>query len=87
MVTRCAWYRAEQWDHLLEISTDRDELEDTYEEWVSNAEESLRNMRKAGIYAEKVDVDVEALLMWCQGKGREVDNAARAAYVADLLRE
>jgi hypothetical protein len=87
LVTGCAWYRAEQWDRLREISADRDRLEQTYEEWVANAEESLRNMRKAGIYAKKIDVDVEELLMWCEARGQEVDGEARAAYAADMLRQ
>jgi hypothetical protein len=27
-----AWYRREQWARLLEISTDREKLEDSYDE-------------------------------------------------------
>ena len=27
------WYRRDQWDRLLEISSDRSELENTHEEW------------------------------------------------------
>jgi len=87
MVTGCAWYRAEQWDRLREISVDRDGLGETYEEWVANAEESLRKMRKVGIYAEKVEVDVEGLLAWCRAQDREVDGAARAGYAAEMLRQ
>jgi len=87
LVTGCAWYRAKQWDRLREVSADRDKLEETYEEWVANAEESLRNMRKAGIYAHKIDVDVEELLAWCEARGEDVDSKARAAYVADMMRQ
>jgi hypothetical protein len=29
-----AWYRKEQWDLLLAVSSDRDCLEQTYEEWL-----------------------------------------------------
>jgi len=39
-----AWYRRDQWDRLLEISSDRAELEDTYDEWKAVAEENLRNL-------------------------------------------
>ena len=28
-----AWYRRDQWDRLLDISSDHAELENTYEEW------------------------------------------------------
>lgn len=86
LVTGCAWYRAEQWARLREVSVDREDLEETYADWVAAAEESLRKMRQVGIYAEKIEVDVEELLAWCRALGREVDGAARAAYAAELLR-
>jgi hypothetical protein len=84
IVTGCAWYRPEQWERLREISTDRDKLADTYEEWLETAERSLREMRTAGIYAEKVEIDVEALLAWCRAQGKEVNGEARAQYAAHL---
>jgi hypothetical protein len=86
-VTGCAWYRAEQWERLREISADRDKLEESYEEWVTRAEESLQEMRGVGIDAEKVLIDVEKLLAWCQAQGCDVDGEARAQYAAEMTRE
>ena len=37
-----AWYRSDQWDRLREVSEDRTDLENTWEEWVQVAEKSLR---------------------------------------------
>jgi hypothetical protein len=54
-----AWYRPEQWARLLEVSSERAELEDTYEEWVSGAKKTLRNFLINGINAVRVDVDVD----------------------------
>jgi hypothetical protein len=85
-VAGCAWYRAEQWERLLEISADRDKLEATYEEWVVNALESLQKMRQAGMRVEKMDVDVEELLAWCRARGLQVDGKARSQYAAEMLR-
>ena len=85
-VTGCAWYRADQWERLREISVDREKLGDTYEEWVANAKKALREMRKAGIHAEKVEVDVEELLAWCRAEGRDVDGKARSQYAAEMVR-
>ncbi len=39
-----AWYEAEQWSRLLEISADRDELEETYQEWVRDAERAIKEL-------------------------------------------
>jgi len=87
MVTAAAWYRKAQWDRLLEVSTDRDKLEDTYEEWVETAEDAIRRLRRQGVTIVKVDVDVEELLAWCQAQSRPVDGEARAEYAATRLRE
>jgi hypothetical protein len=86
-VTGCAWYRAEQWERLREIAADRDELEASYDDWAAHAEESLRQMREAGIDAEKVVIDVEELLAWCQAQGCDVDGGARARYAAEVMRQ
>lgn len=81
------WYQAEQWDRLREISVDRDKLQERYEDWVADAERSLQEMRQRGMYAEKIDVDVEELLVWCQAEGLEVNGQARAQYAAEAMRQ
>lgn len=86
VVAGCAWYRAEQWERLREISVDRDRLEDTYEEWLIDAQKGLQHMQEAGMSVEKVEVDVEELLAWCRAHNQDVDGKARAAYAAEMLR-
>ena len=82
-----AWYRLEQWDHLLQIAADREVLEDTYEEWKVTAEESLKKFAMPGYHLRKVDIDVEELLGWCNVHNRPVDGAARSEFAADKLRQ
>ena len=82
-----AWYRREQWNRLLEISSDRDQLEDTYEEWKSIAEKHFDELALPGLPIRKVDIDVEELLSWCGSQDRPVDGEARAQFTAMKLRE
>jgi hypothetical protein len=82
-----AWYRREEWSHLLEIAADRDELEDTYEEWLHIAEMRLHEMTEAGINAMRVYINVDELQDWCVGHGRPVDGSARAVFTAEKLRQ
>ncbi|MBI5711190.1 MAG: hypothetical protein HZC42_12960 [Candidatus Eisenbacteria bacterium] len=86
MVTGLAWYRREQWARLREISEDVGELEDTYDEWLASATRVLRELRRSGAGVRKVDVDVEDLLGWCNERGRPVNGASRANYVAEKMR-
>lgn len=81
------WYRADQWERLLETAADRENLAGTHAEWLASATKKLMQMRAAGTAADRVEVDVEAMLRWCRMIGRPFDGAARAEYVADLLRK
>lgn len=81
-----AWYRAEQWPRLLEVSSDREELEETHDEWMSGAKKTLRNFLIEGVNAIKVDVDVDDLIRGCKERGFEIDGSSRATYVAQKVR-
>ena len=82
-----AWYKREEWPHLLEISADRDELEDTYEEWLHNAETRLHGKAEAGIYVMRVYINLDELQDWCIVQGRPLDGRARAVFTAEKLRQ
>jgi hypothetical protein len=82
-----AWYKREEWPHLLEIAADRDGLEDTYEEWLLNAETRLHEMAEAGINAKRVYINVDELQNWCIVQGRSLDGSARAVFTAEKLRQ
>ncbi len=82
-----AWYRREEWSRLLEIAADRDELEDTYEEWLHNAETRLHEMAEAGINPTRVYINLDELQDWCIVQGRPLDGDARAVFTAEKLRQ
>jgi hypothetical protein len=59
-----AWYRRDNWERLREISSDREALEDTYEEWLANAEASLPKLARQGMAPVKVHIDIEEGGLW-----------------------
>jgi hypothetical protein len=86
-VVAIVWYRPEQWRRVRDIATDADELEASYAEWLQVAEEKLKQLRSSGLRVEKVDVDSEELILWCNERGRENNGQARAQYAAERLSE
>ena len=86
VVVGIAWYRKDQWTKLLDFSADRDRLEASYSEWLEVAEARIGDLREEGVLAEKVEVDVDDLVRWCQAEGCPVDGDARSRYVAGMLR-
>ena len=81
-----AWYRPEQWERLRHISSDADELEETYEDWLQLASQKCEELEKLGVSLQKVDIDVNALLMWCGMRNLPVDGKSRARFVTEKLR-
>jgi len=86
LVTGIAWYRRDQWGRLRELAADPDRLEESYDDWLVGAQKTLVQMAVSGVRAQRVDVDVDALVRWCRLEGRPMDSAARAAYAASQLR-
>ena len=86
IVTGIAWYRREQWARLRELSVDADELEESYDDWLTGVQKTLVQMAVTGVQARKVDVDVDELARWCRRERRPLDSAARAAFAAVRLR-
>lgn len=84
-----AWYRRDQWPLLLATAADRSNLEETYDEWLTAAQQAIADMRShsQGVKVIKVPVYLEDLFEWCIQEGRAQDRAARASYVSKKLWE
>jgi hypothetical protein len=86
-VVAIVWYRPEQWQRVREIAADSDEFENSYIEWLQLAEEKARELRGRGLRVEKVDLDSEKLILWCNEQGLDNDAKARSRYAAERLSE
>jgi len=80
-----AWYTPAGWERLRELAADRDALDDSFEDWERGALAAIGELHAMGREVRKVPIDVEALAVWCGHHGRQLDSAARAAYVTHFL--
>jgi len=87
IVVACAWYRKEQWAMLRAASLDRDELEESYEEWLSAAEGHFKNYKASGMNIVKQDIDVRALIDWCREENLPLDGKARARFACKTFED
>ncbi len=79
-----AWYRQDQWQLLLDYSTDSDRLERTYQEWLEHAEKKVNEMGKEGINVEKIDINIEEMKKWCERHDKPIDGYTRSEYAVFL---
>lgn len=79
-----AWFDPLQYERLLEVAADREKLYDRHEDWLANAERALARVSHR---VEKVWVEVDAWVAWCQVRELALDSPSRSRYVAELLGE
>jgi len=85
LVVGFAWFDRKQWQRLTEAVADRNELDDTYEQWEQSALEAVRMIERQGQKVEMVHIEVESLVSWCMAKGLPVNGKSRAEYVTQLM--
>jgi hypothetical protein len=76
------WYRKDQWDLLKKKSEDANDLENTYYEWVANANDSIKTLSKSIHRIEKIDIDVNELIDWCKNEGCKINGESRANFIS-----
>ena len=79
------WFTAETWARLREITADPGKLYDTFDEWHASAEAWFESNVSEGDRVERVLIDPDELLEWCQANDVPVDAHARAGFAAFVL--
>src|SRR5947209_5325335 len=80
-----AWYRKEQWSRWREISSDRDEMCASYEDWLSRAEDTVWNLTKQGLEVHKVEIDVDEFLQWAGKESMPTTGHTRSEFANQKL--
>lgn len=87
-----AWYRPETYERCLAIFQDADDLPDTYDEWLVQAEEGEEQLKREGLKVVRAEIDPVAFPGWCANEGyAQIDTHARIAFAnamaLDFLRK
>lgn len=81
------WYKKEQWSLLREKSDDVQKLEDTYYEWVANANDTIKKLSNSPYHVVKIEIDVEELIEWCNKENYVLNGESRAKYISLKTKE
>ena len=78
------WYKAEDWNTLVEMFSDSHMLPKSYAEWLQKAEEMAKKVETDGDIVMKVFIDPVTFPAWCKEKGRKMDRHARADLAIEV---
>lgn len=77
------WFTALTYSRLREISADKRNLPETFQEWEKRAQAQFDGLRQDGIAVKKVLIDPDALLNWAGDA--PINSKKRAEFAAMIL--
>lgn len=80
MVVAFCWYEQSEWEALKRTAADKEILDDTYEEWKQNANDSIATARAEGHQVQKIKIKIDRLEAWCGEQGIDNNSTARTQY-------
>lgn len=84
-VLAIATYKMQDWQRLREISDDKTELEDTWQEWHDSMLKSEDILRRKGIKYKEELIDLNELMEYCEKNRLKVNSESRSRFVAHKL--
>jgi hypothetical protein len=78
------FYTREDYGKLLEISDDRKEMCDTYEDWLVQFMKMKTGLEQEGIVVKPLPVKLDALLEFCKKNNLKNTGEARSRYASFL---
>ena len=81
------WYQPDEWLKIKKSAADADAQDDSYEEWKSNANKAIDNIRATGHNVVKVAMKAEEFSDWCSKNNTENNADARSKFAAMKLEE
>ena len=79
------WYRPEDWERLLQVISDRFNMQDSYAEWLADAKRVERQLTAQGTQVRRVFVEPDELAGWCLIHGLAPDGKGRASFVSEKV--
>ena len=81
------WYQPDEWEALKQHAVDKEILDDSYEDWRSNANKAIAEIQSQGKQVQKISINIERLLAWCEQEGMENTSATRTQYAIAVAKE
>jgi hypothetical protein len=78
------WYKEEHYKELLALFDDAELLPQTYQHWLTRAEEKKTEVEAGGDQVIKVFIDPETFPEWCNDKNLRKDANARSQLALEV---
>ncbi|MGZ5919614.1 MAG: hypothetical protein ACXWJV_07445, partial [Hyphomicrobium sp.] len=78
------WFRREDYARIREIMEGGDKWLSDYDAWQARAEKQIKDVEAQGMAVERVYLDPDEFLAWCEKGSHHPDSMARQRYAAEF---
>lgn len=80
-------YRKKDYGEILRISEDRDNMDDTWEEFIASRNKTKAHFRSTGMATVDILVKPKELVHYCRAKGLPINGNTRAQFIQEKTQE
>ena len=78
------WYSRETFDRVRQLEPDGGGLQDTFEDWLKDAQQAILELATHGVQVERIYIDPDVLLAFCRARKIKCHPEARAEFVVEV---
>ena len=82
--TLTPWLQRDQWTRFCEVFAGDDPLPPSFDCWLTDSQNMALEMTRAGFNVRRVEIDVEAMVKWCNRRGRVVDPLSMMLFASAI---
>jgi len=80
-------YRKKDYQEILNISEDKDNMDETWEEWKANKRKAILRFEQMGFKAVDIIVTPKELVKFCRKNGLPINGKSRSEFVTFKMSE
>lgn len=74
------WYREEEYEKLLEVTSEPEGLKEDYQAWLADARQALLKYKRMGFEPRRVYLEVDDYVDWCRLRDKPLNEQSREMY-------
>lgn len=81
---KLAYYRKKDWQKLVNSAYDSQEMHDNWKQWFKDFKKTKAQLEDQGFKVHKMEIDIDALNLFCKLRGLQNNGKSRSQYVQEL---
>jgi hypothetical protein len=84
MKVAVCFYTPQSYEQLRKVASDKNKLDDTYEDWLDGFHNAMTNLKSSGLDPVPFKINIDELEEWCKLHKYKNNSKYRAEYASEM---